>query len=116
MADTLRRINHFERNYHKPGNEAAREYMIERARIKMKRRKDKTKDSDLASLIVAMVNSEQYKFDFEGTKNLTIYQFNECVKQVIKKNDYNNKMYGIYAGTISAKELDRNDLNWLIHK
>jgi hypothetical protein len=62
-----------------------------------------------------MVNTEQFKYDFEGTRELSIYQFNESVQQIIKKTDYDNRMYGVYAGTVNPKELSKDDLNWLIH-
>ena len=116
IAGALRKIHHLEKNRRKPANEDAKKYMIERARQKMRRHRDRTKDSQLESLIVAMVNTEQYKYDFEGTRELSIYQFNESVRQVIKKVDYDNRMYGVYAGTINAKDLSPDDLNWLIHK
>ena len=115
IADALRRIHHLEKNNKKPANKEAREFMIERARKKMRRNAKKT-NSHLEDLIVAMVNTEQYHYGFEGTRELSIYQFNESVRQVIKKNDYNNKMHGIYSGTVSAKDLSQDDLNWLIHK
>ena len=90
--------------------------MLEKARKKMKRRQNRAEDSQLESLIIAMVNTEQFKYDFEGTLELSIYQFNESVRQIIKKVDYDNRMYGIYAGTVSAKDLSPDDLNWLTHK
>lgn len=84
--------------------------------MKMRRRKNRVEDSQLEDLIVAMVNTEQFHYGFEDVLDLTIYQFNESVQQVIKKIDFDNKMHGIYAGTISAKDLNQNDLNWLSHK
>jgi hypothetical protein len=116
IVAVLRKIHHLEKNRRKPANEEAKEYMLKRAREKMQRNKNRKSDSQLESLIVAMVNTEQYKYDFEGTKELSIYQFNESVRQVIKKVDYDNRMYGVYAGTINAKELSQDDLNWLVHK
>lgn len=116
IADALRKIHHLEKNRRKPANGDAKEYMIERARKKMKRRRNRVEDSQLEALIVAMVNTEQFKYDFEGTRELSIYQFNESVRQIIKKVDYDNRMYGIYAGTVNAKDLSPDDLNWLIHK
>lgn len=116
IADVLRKIHHLEKNVRKPANEEAKKFMIKRARDKMRRNKNRKIDSQLESLIVAMVNTEQYKYDFEGTKELSIYQFNESVRQVIKKVDYDNKMFGVYTGTINAKDLSQDDLNWLIHK
>lgn len=116
IAGVLRKIHHLERNNRKPANEEAKQFMLERARAKQKRRKNRQEDSQLEPLIIAMVNAEQYKYDFEGTRELSIYQFNESVRQVIKKVDYNNRMYGVYAGTVNAKDLSQDDLNWLIHK
>ncbi len=116
VASALRKVNHLERDKRKPGNEEARKYMIERARKKQQRNRNRQMDSQLESLIVAMVNTEQYKYDFESTKSLTIYQFNECVRQIIKKVDYEHKMQGVYAGTIDPKGFSTDELNWLIHK
>lgn len=116
IAETLRKIHHLEKNRRKPGNEEARQYMIERARKKLKRRRGKEPTSQLEELIVALVNTEQFHYGFEGVLPLSIYQFNESVRQVIKKIDYDNRMHGIYAGTVNAKDLSQEDLNWMIHK
>ena len=116
IASTLRKIHHLEKNIRKPANGDAKEYMIRRAKEKMMRQKKRMSDSQLEGLIVALVNTEQFHYGFEGTRELSIYQFNESVRQVIKKIDYDNKMHGIYAGTVSAKDLSQDDLNWLSHK
>lgn len=116
IAATLRKIHHLEKNTRKPANKEVQEYLLERAKEKAKRRKNSTEQSQLEQLIIAMVNTEQYKYDFEGTRELSIYQFNESVRQVVKKVDYDNKMYGVYTGTISVKDLSQDELNWVIHK
>ena len=116
IAGALRKIHHLEKNRRKPANIEAKEYMLKRARDKMKRHRNRKEASQLESLIIAMVNTEQYKYDFEGTRELSIYQFNESIRQIIKKVDYDNRMYGVYAGTVNAKDLSQDDLNWLIHK
>lgn len=116
IADTLRKIHHLEKNTRKPGNEEARKYMIERARKKMKRNKRHNHSSQLEELIVAMVNTEQYKYDFAGTLELSIYQFNESVRQITHKINYSNIMFGVYSGSISPKDINQEELNWLKHK
>lgn len=116
IAETLRKIHHLEKNTRKPGNEEARKYMIERARKKMNRNRRRKRDSQLEDLIVAMVNTEQFKYDFAGTLELSIYQFNESVRQVTHKQNYSNLMFGIYSGSIDPKTINQDDLNWLIHK
>ena len=116
ISDILCKIHHIKKDVRKPANKEAREYLIKRAKAKMKHNKNKISVSYLESLIVALVNVEQYKYNFEETKKLTIYQFNECVHQIISKIDYDNIMHGIYAGTINAKDLNPDNLNWLVHK
>lgn len=116
ITGALRKIHHLKKNIRKPANKEAKDYMLKRAREKMKRNKKRMQDSQLEPLIVAMVNAEQYKYDFEGTRELSIYQFNESVRQIISKVDYDNRMFGVYSGTISAKGLSQDDLNWLSHK
>jgi hypothetical protein len=115
IADALRTIHHLKKDTRKPGNDAAKSYMIERARKKQQRKKKNRQDSQLEGLIVAMVNAAEYHYGFAGTQELTIYQFNESVRQVIKKTDYDNRMHGVYAGTVSVKDLKQEDLNWLTH-
>lgn len=116
IACSLRLIHHLEKNRRKPANKEAKDFLLKRARDKMRRKQRQVESSQIESLITAMVNTEQFKYDFEKAKELSIYQFNESVRQIIKKVDYDNRMYGVYTGTINAKELSQDDLNWLIHK
>lgn len=116
IADVVRKINHLEKEIHKPGNKEAQEYLIERARKKQKRRKKRKQDSQLEQLIVALVNTEQFKYTYESVRDLSIYQFNESVRQIQKKVEYDNRMHGIYAGTVDPKTFSQDDLNWLVHK
>lgn len=116
IANVLRKIHHLEKNTRKPANEEAKKFMIERARAKQRRNRNRKEDSQLETLIIAMVNTEQYKYDFESTRGLSIFQFNESVRQIINKVDYEHMMYGVYTGTINTKELSQDELNWLKHK
>lgn len=116
IADALRKIHHLEKNIKKPGNKEAREFMIERARKKQKRLANKPQESQLEEFIVALVCTEQYKYDYASTRDLTIYQFNESLQQIIKKIDYDNRIHAVYVGTLSAKDMKPDDLNWLTHK
>ncbi len=112
----LRGIHHLKKNNKKPGNNAAKKYLLERARRKLKRRRNSVDASQLEQLIVSLVNTEQSPYDFASVQNLTIYQFNESVQQVVRKVNFDNRMHGIYAGTVSAKNMNPDDLNWLTHK
>ena len=115
IANILRKIHHMEKDKRTPGNADAKDYLLKRAREKAKRKKKRATESQLEQLIIAMVNTEQYKYDYEGTKELSIYQFNESVRQIMQKVDYDHKMNGVYAGTVDPKKLSQGELNWLTH-
>ncbi len=116
ICAAIRAIHHLKRNPRKPGNQEAKAYFLKRARVKMNRRRTVVENSQLEELIIAMVNTEQFPYGFEEVLDLTVYQFNESVRQVIKKIDYDNRMHGVYAGTVDAKSLSQDDLNWLTHQ
>lgn len=109
----LRRLHHIEKDQRRPANKEAKEYMLLRQRKKLKRRKGGPADSQLERMIIAAVNTEQFHYGFEGTRELTIYQFNESLRQINRKINYDNRMHGVYAGTVSAKELSQDDLSWI---
>lgn len=116
IAQTLRKINHLEKNIKKPGNEETKQYLIKRERLKQQRRKNRKTFSQLEQLIVALVNTEQFKYGFDEVRNLTIYQFNESLHQIAAKIDYDNLMRGVYAGTVKTSDISPDRLNWLSHK
>lgn len=116
IAAFLRTLHNLEKDHRKPANQDAKEYMLQRAKQKAARNKKRKRKSQLEPLIIAMVNTEQFRYGFDDVKKLTVYQFNESVRQVIKKVDYSNKMFGVYSGTVNVKDLSRDDLNWLTHK
>lgn len=114
ICKCLRTINFIEKNTKKPGNQDAKEYLIKRMRAKMKRRqRKKNEESQLENLIVSLVNTSEFPYDFEGVRGITIYQFNRSLYQVIHKKDVDYRMHGVYVGTVSTKDLKPGDLNWL---
>lgn len=116
IAQALRKIHHLERNYRKAANDEAKRFLLDRARKKLLRSKRKGVTSQLEPLIIAMVNTPEFKYDYDTVKALTIYQFNESVLQIVKKVDYLNRMHGVYSGTVSVKDLRPEDMNWLTHE
>ena len=60
-----------------------------------------------------MVNTEQFKYNYETVLDLSIYQFNESVSQIVRKVHYDNMMIGAYTGHIDMKSVNKDDLNWL---
>lgn len=115
IARTLRTINNLVRDNRKAGNEEARKFLIERARAKQARaaRRNRKKGSDLEAQIISLVNSSEFKYDFDSVRNLTIYQFNACFRQVVKRVSFDDLMIGVYAGTVNTKEMSSEKLSWM---
>lgn len=119
MASTLRKMNFLKLDRRKPGNENAKEYLLKKERKRLKRleRKRKKRDyneSEFEKLIVALVNHNNFKYDYNSVKNLSIYQFYQSFHQIQIKTNFDNVMRGVYAGTIDTSKLqDRSCLSWI---
>ena len=115
ISDTFRRLHNIERDRRKPGNKAAQDYMLQRAREKAKR-KSRKHESQLEQQIIALVNTEQFNYRYDDVRDITIYQFMQSVRQIQKKIDYDHKMLGIYTGNVDPKKMSLDELNWLTNK
>lgn len=115
ISDTFRKLHNIERDRRKPGNKAAQEYMLQRAREKAKRKK-RAGESQLEQQIIALVCTEQFNYRYDNIRDITIYQFMQSVKQIQKKIDYDHRMLGIYTGNIDPKKMSQDELNWLTNK
>lgn len=115
LCDSIRNMLHMEKNNKKPGNEEARKYLIDRERKRQKRAKSKQRDSQLENYIVALVNTEQFPYNYETVRNISIYQFYASLNQIAHKIKYDNTMIGYYAGTIKFEDLAPADRTWILN-
>ena len=79
----------------------------------MKKKPNPLELSQLEKLIIALVNSAEFSYDYESVKNISIYQFNLSLLQVVKRVKYDKLMIGCYAGTVNMQEIDKNELTWI---
>lgn len=118
ICDCLRKMLHIPKNDKRPGNDEAKKYMIDRARAKMKRRKrsssTQSKRPILESYIIALVNTEQFPYNYETVREITIYQFYSSLMQIMHKIKYDNTMTGYYTGNIKLDDLKQEDKSWFI--
>ena len=109
----LRRILNIPRNDKRPGNAEAKRYMLERARLKLKRQARKQRESQLETYIIALVNTEQFPYNYTTVRDMTIYQFYASMGQISHKIKFDNLMIGYYAGTIKEDSLKAKDKTWV---
>lgn len=114
MAQWIRKINILKRVSKQPGNDKAKEYLIEKNRRKQKRLARKKWESELEKLVVALVNQGDFKYNYEEIMDLSIYKFYQSFKQIQTNINFENTMRGVYAGTLDTKKLtDKSCLSWI---
>lgn len=115
IANLIRRILSLERNNKKAGNDEARKYMIERARVKQKRRAKKADKhkSQLEDIIVSLVNAEEFPYNYQTVRDITIYQLYSSLNQISHTIHFDNTMIGYYAGTVKIEDIKQEDRTWL---
>lgn len=114
LVDTIRKINLLEKVKYKPGNESARKYLLEKERKKQKRNAKKKQEPYLERLVIALVNTSEFPYDYDSCMDLSIYRFNQSFKQIQHKIAFDNTMVGVYAGTVDTSKLGNKDiLSWI---
>lgn len=114
IVGCIREINSLEKETRMPGNEQAREFRIKLERKKQKRNAHKSYEPYLEKMVVALVNRPEFKYDYEQTQHLSIYQFNQSFEQINRNINFDNTMIGVYAGTVDTSRIrDRSCLSWL---
>lgn len=110
----LRKLLNIPKTEKLPGNEEGRIYMLEKARKKAKRKKKKQPDSQIEDLIVALVNTAEFPYDYMSVKDISIYQFYASLKQITHKVKFDKTMIGVYAGTVSFDKLNMDERSWIL--
>lgn len=119
MAQLMRKINLLKYDRRKPKGEKTKQYLLEKERRHLKNleimNKNKApKQSIFERLIIALVNNEKFKYNFETVRNLSIYNFYRSFQHIQHEINFNNIMRGVYAGTIDINKIqDKSILSWM---
>lgn len=117
LTEMIRKINMFEKVKSKPGNETAKKYLLQKERKRQKRNANKPYEPYLEKLVIALVNTSEFPYDYDECMNLSIYRFNQSFKQIQQKISFDNTMIGVYAGTVdTSKMTDKDCLSWISKK
>lgn len=117
ISKTIRDINLYEHVKAKPGNENAKKYLLDRERKKLKRAARKPYEPYLEKLVIALVNTSEFPYNYETCMDLSLYNFNQSFKQIQHKIEFDNTMIGVYAGTVNTEKMtDKSALSWIQSK
>ena len=114
IVSALRKINMLERFNGKPGNNSAKQYLLEKERKRQKRNAKKKYEPYLENLVIGLVNSPEFKYNYDETMDMSIYRFNQSFKQIKTRITFDKTMIGVYAGTVDTTKIsDKSCLSWL---
>lgn len=113
ISNAIRKIHFWTKTDKRAGNEEAKKYLIERNRLKQQRAARKKQESFLDENIIKMVNTEEFKYNYESCMDLSIYKFNASLQQIPKKKNWEQTMTGAYFGTVDLSKLNIDKLHWM---
>lgn len=113
IAEILRKIHGFEKEDKRPANAEAFSFYLERERVKQARAAKRPPKSRLESLIAALVNHDLFPYTYETARGISMYQLTASLRQIQRKENYNHVMAGVYAGTVDAKKMNFEQINWI---
>lgn len=97
----------------RPGNEFFRKKSMERLRQKQERNSSKRYTPILEKIIISLVNAPEFKYDYDGALDLSIFKFNSSIQQIKKRIDSDALRAGVYSGTIDINKIDQSLLDWI---
>ena len=61
-----------------------------------------------------MVNNKDFPYDYETIKNITLYQFNKSVEQVLRNTNVTCMTQSAYVGMIDTSKINQKELTYHI--
>lgn len=113
IRQAIRKIHQWKNEDKKAGNKAAKEYLLERARIKKKRLERKPYHSFLQDMVVFLVNTEEFKYNYESSLTLPISLFIASKEQIPAKKEWEQVMNGVYFGTVDSSKINLEKIHWM---
>lgn len=111
MMNYLRKLHNITPKPEKAKGKRAKQAMIEEDRWKRESNKDKPFKSYLLPLISAVKVRQGYTRDY--VRNMGLFEFFDDLNrlQIVYNSDH--LLSGIYSGTVDAKKISKEELNWL---
>ena len=113
ISDYLCKMNGIEKKPEFGGNEIAKRMLIEIDREDKLLFRNKPFKSILKPSIIAMVNSTDFKYNFETVWDLSISIFFESARQIQKLKNVESLMFGAYSGNIDTSKISPKEFNWI---
>lgn len=116
ITTTLRKIMGFKKTLDRPANAEGKAYTLERMKKAYERaKKRKAKQHYIEDIVVSLVNTEEFPYNYETVNNVNIYAFFRSLKQIEHKKNWDQLMSGAYFGTVDMKKINLDSNYWVAH-
>lgn len=109
----LRHLHGLKPKVEHAGNEDTKKLLIELDRDDRAKARNKKFESFFEPLVIAMVNTEEFKYNYETVQNLNIGAFLSSVQQIQVKKNALALLQGCYSGMIDTSKINKKDLMWI---
>lgn len=113
IAEYIRTMMNIHPKTEKAKGKTTKHWMLQEDRMKAQQNKDKKDSSTLLPLVSACINHPGFKYKLEDLKQVNICQFIDSVQRIQKYEQGVAAMHGIYGGTISAKDIPNDLINFM---
>lgn len=113
ITDYLRSVHGFKKHIEYAADEFTREVLIDEARGKRRKNKNKKEKSVLKSMISSMINTDGFNYNHDTVWDVKINAFMDDVSRSQIIINYKNIMTGAYTGNIDLKKIAKKELNWM---
>lgn len=86
--------------------------LIDEDRHKKKKQEGKPYTPLLHPMIISLVNTEEFPYDYSTVFDITINQLTKSYLQIQKKKQVNALMQGWFSGFIDTSKIKSKELNW----
>ena len=102
----------FEHSGKKAGNEITRRTLIELDRKDRKRAARKQHESILFNGIISLVNTEEFKYNYQTVFDITLFQFTKSLQQIQGKKAACALLQGSMSGFCDTSKVPQRDFQW----
>lgn len=113
ICEAIRKMHFWKAPLGRPGNLEMKKYLIERNRTKKQRRAKQPYQSLLDNMIIKLVNTNEFPYNYETVMQLSIYKLNASWHQIPKLKNWEHTMNGAYYGTVDTSKIDFQKLSWM---
>lgn len=100
----------------KAGNKFTKQILIDEDRAKRSQKSNKEYESLINSMIISLVNTEEFSYKYDDVYNITFYQLLQSFSQIKKKKSACALYQGSMSGFVDTSKINKSSFSWIYEK